>query len=74
MIWPYLRTGSSCCDRRDRHLVAARHALARGLRRPRCCRPELVDGDDDIVVRRQTNEARSAHWLTSYSTQDAFTR
>ena len=50
-------------DRLDRHLVAARDALACGGARGLRARRHRVDGDDDVVLRRKADDARRGHGL-----------
>ena len=54
-------------DRRDRHLVAARHALTRGRAGNHGARGKRVDGDNDIVVGGKSDETRAAHQAISCS-------
>ncbi len=61
MICPYLRTGSPSRDGRDRHLVPARHALARDHAGGNSAGRNLIDGDNDIVFGRKPDGSWCGH-------------
>jgi hypothetical protein len=51
-------------DRRDRHLVSAHHARARGHAGGRHALHDRIDRDDHIVIWRKADGAGRAHrWL-----------
>jgi hypothetical protein len=54
-------------DRLDRHLVAARDALARGDARRLDALPDRVDGDDDVVLGRQAHDAGRGHGVPLFA-------
>jgi hypothetical protein len=47
-------------DRRGRHLVTARNSLAGRRSRNVCSSKDRIDGDDDIVLKSQANNAGCA--------------